>query len=59
MVCKKNIGDLYWFRPRNALRPVGEDDSVLSCTEVLVVRGYKRVRERGAPRSQGVSGVCV
>jgi hypothetical protein len=22
-------------------------------------RGYKRVREGGAPKSQGVSGVCV
>jgi hypothetical protein len=37
MVCKKNTGDLYWFGPRNALRPVGEESSILSCTEVLVV----------------------
>jgi hypothetical protein len=37
MVCKKNIGDLYWFGPKNALCPVGEERSVLSCTEVLIV----------------------
>jgi hypothetical protein len=37
MVCKKNTGDLYWFGPRSALRPVEEVSFVLSCTEVLVV----------------------
>jgi hypothetical protein len=37
MVCKKNTDDLYWFGPRNSLCPVGEESSVLSCTEVLVV----------------------
>jgi hypothetical protein len=37
MVCKKNTDDLYWFGPKNALHPVREDSSVLSCTEVLVV----------------------
>jgi hypothetical protein len=37
MVCKKNTGDLYWFGPKNALRPVGEESSVLSYTKVLVV----------------------
>jgi hypothetical protein len=37
MVCKKNTGNLYWFGPRNALRPVGERSYVLCCTEVLVV----------------------
>jgi hypothetical protein len=59
MVCKKNTSDLYWFGQKNALRPVGEGSLVLSCTEVLVVGGYKLVREGGAPRSQDVSGVCV
>jgi hypothetical protein len=37
MVCKKNTCDLYWFGPRNGLRPVGEVSFILSCTEVLVV----------------------
>jgi hypothetical protein len=37
MVRKKNTGDLYWFGPKNVLRPVREDSSVLSCTKVLVV----------------------
>jgi hypothetical protein len=46
MVCKKNTGDLYWFEPRNALRPVGEESSILSCTEVLVV-GVTSGHERG------------
>jgi hypothetical protein len=66
MVCKKNTNDLYWFGPRDALRPVGEMSYVLSCTEVLVVgvtsgreRERERERERGAPKSQGVSGECA
>jgi hypothetical protein len=49
MVCKKNTNDLYWFGPRDALRPVGEMSYVLSCTEVLVVgvtSGRERERER-------------
>jgi hypothetical protein len=33
MVCKKNTSDLYWFGPKNALRPVGEGD---------VARGLER-----------------
>jgi hypothetical protein len=37
MVYKKNTGDLYWFGPKNALHPVGEESYVLSCTEMLVV----------------------
>jgi hypothetical protein len=52
MVCKKNTGDLYWFGLRNALRPVGEESFVLSCTEVHVV-GVTSGRERG--RSSQVS----
>jgi hypothetical protein len=28
---------LYWFGPKNALRPVGEGSLVLSYTEVLIV----------------------
>jgi hypothetical protein len=44
MVCKQNTGDLYWFGPRNALRPVGEESYVLSCTKMLVV-GVTRERE--------------
>jgi hypothetical protein len=60
MVCKKNTNDLYWFGPRDALRPVGEMSYVLSCTEVLVVGVTSgRERERGAPKSQGVSGECA
>jgi hypothetical protein len=31
-----------------------EESLVLSCIEVLVVGGYKLVREGGAPRSQDV-----
>jgi hypothetical protein len=45
MVCKKNTGDLYWFGPENALRPLG-GRSVLSCTEVLVV-GVTSKSEKG------------
>jgi hypothetical protein len=60
MVCKKNIDDLYWFGPKNALRLVGDERSVLSCTKVLVV-GVKSESERG--RGSQVSGlqwnVCV
>jgi hypothetical protein len=37
MVCKKNTSNLYWFGPKNALRPVGEESLVLSYTEVLIV----------------------
>jgi hypothetical protein len=59
-VYKKNTCDLYWFGPKNALRPVGDERSVLSCTEVLVV-GVKSESERG--RGSQVSGlqwsVCV
>jgi hypothetical protein len=32
-----------------------DESLVLPCTEVLVVGGYKLVREGGAPRSQDVS----
>jgi hypothetical protein len=46
MVCKKNTSDLYWFGAKNALRPVGEENLVLSCTEVLVV-GVTSEREGG------------
>jgi hypothetical protein len=36
-------------------RPTSSGESlVLSCTEVLVVGGYKQVREGGAARSQDV-----
>jgi hypothetical protein len=59
MVCKRNAGDLYWFRPRNTLRPVGEASSVLSCTEVLVVgvtSGYEREE---LPSLKRRTGVCV
>jgi hypothetical protein len=48
----KDTCDLYWFGPRNALRPVREESSVLSCTEVLAV-GVTSGRERG--RSSQVS----
>jgi hypothetical protein len=58
---QENVGDLYWFRPRNALCPVGEGSSVLSCTEMLVV-GVISGYERGTPKSQGEReenvGVC-
>jgi hypothetical protein len=44
-VCKKDISGLYWFGPKNALRPVGEVKLVLSCTEVLAA-GVTSGRER-------------
>jgi hypothetical protein len=47
MVCKKNTSDLYWFGPRNALCPVGEESSVLSYTKVFVV-GVTSECERGS-----------
>jgi hypothetical protein len=50
MLCKKNTCDLYWFGPRNALRPV-EESYVLSCTEVLVV-GVTSGRERSSQVSR-------
>jgi hypothetical protein len=46
IVCKKNTGDLYWFRLKNALCLVREERSILSCTEVLVV-GVTSECERG------------
>jgi hypothetical protein len=49
MECKKNTGDLYWFRPKNALHPVREDISVLSCTEVLVVGVTSECEREGLP----------
>jgi hypothetical protein len=60
MVCNKNTCDLYWFRPKNALRLVEDERFVLSCTEVLVV-GVTSESERG--RGSQVLGhewsVCV
>jgi hypothetical protein len=62
MVCKKNIGDSYWLGPKNALRPVREESSVLSCTEVLVV-GVTSECERGrgsqVSRCEWSARVCV
>jgi hypothetical protein len=56
MVCKMDTGDLYWFGPRNVLRPLRGESSVLSCTEVLVV-GVTIGHERGGvPKSHGISG---
>jgi hypothetical protein len=46
MVCKKNTGDLYWFGLKNALCPVEDERSILSCTEVLVL-GVISESERG------------
>jgi hypothetical protein len=60
MVCKKNTGDLYWFGPRNALRPVGEESSVLSCTEVLVIGVTSECeRGRGSQVSRCEWSACV
>jgi hypothetical protein len=62
MVCKKNTDDLYWFGPRNALRPVGEESSILSCTEVLVVgviSGCERGRSSQVSRREWRKWVCV
>jgi hypothetical protein len=62
MMCKKDTGDLYWFGPRNALRPVGEESSVLSCTEVLVVRdisGRERGRNSQVSRRERRKWVCA
>jgi hypothetical protein len=62
MVCKKNTGYLYWFRPRNALRPVEEVSYVLSCTEVLVVEvisGCGRGRGSQVSRCEWRKWVCV
>jgi hypothetical protein len=55
MVCKKDTCDLYWFGPRNALRPVGEESSVLSCSKVLVVgvtSGHERDRSSQVSRRE-------
>jgi hypothetical protein len=60
MVCKKNTGDLYWFRMRNALRPVREESSVLSCTKVLVVGVTSECeRGRGSQDSRCECSACV
>jgi hypothetical protein len=62
MVCKKNIGDLYWFGLRNALRLVGEESSVLSCIEVLVVgvtSGHERGRSSQVSRREWRKWVCA
>jgi hypothetical protein len=62
MVCKKNTGDLYWSRPKNALRPVREESSALSCTKVLVV-GVTSECERGrgsqVSRCEWSARMCV
>jgi hypothetical protein len=60
MVCKKNIGDLYWFGPRNALHPAREESSVLSCTKVLVVGVTSECeRGRGSQVSRCEWNACV
>jgi hypothetical protein len=62
MVCKKNTDDLYWFGPRNTLRPVEEASSILSCTEVLVVgitSGCERGRNSQVSRCEWRVCVCV
>jgi hypothetical protein len=62
MVCQKNTGDLYWFGLRNALRPVDEASSVLSCTEVLVVgvtSGCERGRSSQVSRGERRMWVCA
>jgi hypothetical protein len=62
MVCKKNTSDLYWFRLRNALRPVGEENSVLFCIEVLVVgvtSGCERGRSSQVSRCEWRKWVCA
>jgi hypothetical protein len=57
MVCKKNTRGLYWFGLKNALRLVGEESLVLSCTEGLVVGVTSRSREGEVPRSLWYAGV--
>jgi hypothetical protein len=37
----------------------GGDESCIILHRSACSRGYKRVREGGAPKSQGVSGLCV
>jgi hypothetical protein len=37
----------------------GEGESCIILHRSACSRGYKRVRERGTPRSQDVNGVCV
>jgi hypothetical protein len=37
----------------------GESESCIILHRSACSGGYKRVREGGAPKSQGVSGVCV
>jgi hypothetical protein len=62
MVCKKNTFDLYWFGLRSALRPVGEGNFVLSCTEVLVpgvISGRERGRSSQVSRSEWRKWVCA
>jgi hypothetical protein len=54
MVCKKNTNNLYWFGSKKCPTSSEEESLVLSCTEILVVGGYKLVRDGGAPRSQDV-----
>jgi hypothetical protein len=62
MVCKKNTDDLYWFELRNVLRPVGEESSILSCTEVLVVgvtSGCERGKSSQVSRREWRKWVCA
>jgi hypothetical protein len=59
MVCKKNTGYLYWFGPKNALRPVRDERSVLSLhRSARSMVTSESERGRGSQVS-GVSGVCV
>jgi hypothetical protein len=59
MVCKKNTSDLYLFGPKNALRPVGEESLILSCTEVLVVGLQAGERRRSSRVSRREWRVCM
>jgi hypothetical protein len=59
MVCKKNTSDLYWFGPKKCPTSSGGGESYIILHWSACSKGYKRVREGGAPRSQDVSGVCV
>jgi hypothetical protein len=60
MVCKKNTSGLYWFGPKNALRPVRKGGFVLSLHRSACGRGYKRVREGVSPGlKMRVECVCV
>jgi hypothetical protein len=58
MVCKKNTCDLYWFGPKNALRPVGDESERGRGSQVSGREWSVRVCVTLLEPSQGPGELC-